>query len=141
MARVVTDLRQMLIRHEGLRLKPYTDTVGKMTIGVGRNLSDVGISEDEAMAMLEVDIDRALNACASSFPFFAALDSVRQDVLVDMCFNMGINGLKNFARTLGLVAQGDYDNAAREMLKSRWAIQVGQRAADLARMMKEGAYQ
>ena len=137
----MTQLRDMLIRHEGVRLKPYRDTVGKLTIGVGRNLDDVGISQDEADVMLDNDINRAHDACANAFPWFAALDSVRQDVLIDMCFNLGIESLKTFHMTLAAIEQGDYDKASRNMLLSRWRDEVGQRAVELSNMMRTGTYE
>lgn len=136
----MTQLRDMLIRHEGVRLKPYRDTVGKLTIGVGRNLDDVGISQDEADLMLDNDINRSHDACASAFPWFAALDSVRQDVLIDMAFNLGLEALKGFHMTLGCIEKGDYEGAARNMLLSRWRDEVGQRAVELSNLMRTGSY-
>lgn len=130
-------LVEQLIRHEGMRLKPYTDTVGKLTIGVGRNLTDVGISSDEALVLLDTDIDRAVATCAE-FPWFARLDAIRQRVLIDMAFNLGSSKLRTFRATLAAIEQGDYVKASDQMLKSKWATQVGQRARTLARMMAVG---
>lgn len=131
-------LRQQLILHEGLRLKPYTDTTGHLTIGVGRNLSEVGISRDEALDLLDADIARALGALLLRWPWAERLDVVRQRVLIDMCFNLGAGGLERFVRMLEAARTGDYERAAAEMLASRWAEQVGQRAVTLARMMRTG---
>ena len=130
-------LRVQIIAHEGLRLKPYTDTVGKLTIGCGRNLSDVGITYDEAMVLLDHDLDTAINDCAS-FPWFLALDPVRQRVVVDMRFNLGPTKLRGFARTLKAISDKRYGDAADAMLASKWAKQVGRRAQRLARMMRTG---
>jgi lysozyme len=137
-------LRSQLMIDEGLRLKPYVDTVGKLTIGVGRNLEDVGISHVEAMYLLENDIDRAIRDLVALFPWFSKLDPVRQTVLVNMAFNMGLGsptrGLRSFVRTLKAIEEGRYEDAAEGMLASKWARQVGQRAVRLAKMMRTGMF-
>lgn len=137
-------MRDRLIRHlirdEGLRLKPYKDTVGKTTIGIGRNLDDVGISEGEARALLENDIDRAEDDLDRSLPWWRGLDGVRQEVLVNMAFNLGIGGLLGFKNTLASVKAGLWVNAARGMRASRWARQVGKRAERLASAMESGEF-
>lgn len=134
----ITKLQKQLTLHEGVRLKPYRCTAGKLTIGIGRNLDDVGITQDEAMLMLRTDIARALSGVRTELPWFEQLDNIRQRVLVDMAFNLGIDGLLAFKQTLSAIATGDYDRAATEMLNSRWAGQVGERARRLARMMRTG---
>lgn len=131
-------LEDMLLRHEGLRLKPYRDTVGKLTIGVGRNLDDVGITRDEALALLRNDVARAQAALDAALPWRADLDPVRGRVLVDMAFNLGVPGLLAFSGTLGAIRDGAYAQAADRMLQSRWAAQVHGRAAELAQMMRTG---
>ena len=133
-----TRLTEMLIRHEGLRLTPYRCTAGKLTIGVGRNLDDVGISEDEAMFMLRNDIARVGRELTASLSFWDSLSLNRQIVLMDMCFNLGLAGLLAFKRMLAALEAGDYDKAADEMLDSKWARQVFTRSTDLAKMMKGG---
>ena len=132
--------KQMIKRHEGLRLKPYRDTVGKLTIGYGRNLEDVGISLEEAELMLEHDLDRAIQAAREVIPGFDELDEVRQAVLVDMAFNLGRAGLGGFRRCRAALALGDFERAASEMLDSLWARQVGRRAEELAEMMRSGQW-
>jgi lysozyme len=129
----------MLLRHEGLRLKPYRDTVGVLTIGVGHNL-DEGISEEVALFMLRLDIAEAMAELHAAYPWFAKLDNVRQEVLVDMAFNLGAPRLANFRKTLAALAAGDWQTAHDEMLASKWAEQVGHRAVELARMILSGAY-
>uniref|UniRef100_A0A7V2F643 Lysozyme n=1 Tax=Rhodothermus marinus TaxID=29549 RepID=A0A7V2F643_RHOMR len=133
-------LRRMLIVHEGLRLKPYRDAVGKLTIGYGRNLEDVGISLEEAELMLEHDLDRAIQAAKEVVPGFDVLDEVRQAVLVNMAFNIGRAGLASFKRMRAALALGDFERAASEMLDSLWARQVGRRAQELAEMMRTGQW-
>ncbi len=137
-------MRDRLIRHlirdEGLRLKPYKDTVGKLSIGIGRNLDDVGISEGEAIAMLENDIDRAEEGLDRNLPWWRGLDGVRQEVLVNLTFNLGITGLLGFKNTLAAMRDGLWSSAASRMLASKWARQVGKRAERLAKAMETGSF-
>ena len=128
----------MVSQHEGLRLKPYRDSVGIWTIGYGRNLQDVGIRQDEARLMLENDLTVAMNDARFLFDDFAALTPNRQRVLVDMAFNLGRTRLAGFKAMWAALERGDFHAAAAEMKDSRWARQVGNRADRLARMMKEG---
>ncbi len=130
-------LERMLTRHEGLRLKPYRCTAGKLTIGIGRNIEDVGIFPDEAALMLRNDIARCERDLDHSVPWWRKLDEVRRWVLIDMCF-MGIGKLMEFKKMWTALAVRDYEAAAAEMLDSLWARQVGSRAKELAEMMKGG---
>lgn len=128
-------LLDMIARHEGLRLKPYQDTVGVWTVGYGHNLN-IPIAESDAWHILETDTQAAINDCLHEFPWFADLSEQRQWVIVDMRFNLGLAGLKQFKKFLRHVELGDYDSAADEMLKSKWAQQVKGRATELAAMMR-----
>jgi lysozyme len=130
----------MLKLHEGVRLKPYTDTVGKLTIGVGRNLDDKGITQEEAEYLLSNDISAAWLSLVSRLECFSRLDTVRQAVLLDMAVNLGTDGLLRFRKTLVCVAGGKYEEAADEMLNSKWAEQVGARAKRLSWMMRSGIW-
>jgi lysozyme len=131
-------LVDQLIRHEGLRLKPYMDSVGKITIGVGRNLSDVGISQREAMDLLDHDVDEAVADLAGSFPWFVSLDHVRQRVMIDMRFNLGPTRFRVFKRMLRAMAEQDYPKAASAMRDSVWFQQVKTRGVRLVQMMLTG---
>ena len=126
-----------LMRDEGVKLKVYKDSLGIETIGVGRNIRDKGITADEAMFLLENDIEECLADCLR-FPWFADLDGVRQRVLVNMRFNLGAKGLRTFKNTLRLIERGEFLLAAANMLKSKWSKQVGKRAIRLAAMMETG---
>ena len=132
-------IKAQLVRHEGLRLKPYRCTAGKLTIGIGRNLDDRGISQKEAYALLERDIldfeQQLLNAIPD---VYNGLDEVRQSVLLNMCFNLGLKGLLEFKNTLAFIGAGDWERAANNMLASKWAKQVGMRAIELSEMMRKG---
>lgn len=134
------DIIEQLQRDEGLRLHPYTDTVGKTTIGYGRNLDDKGISSTEAITLLTNDIADVESILTNRLPWFSNLDPIRQAVLVNMTFNMGFNGLEQFTKMLEAAAQGNWDEAATEMLDSKWATQVGDRASRLAQQMKTGEW-
>ena len=129
-------MKQQLMMHEGLRLQPYRCPAGKLTIGVGRNLDDAGIRRDEAMTMLQNDIDYFKIGLSRVVPGFQALSVWRRMALIDMAFNLGLDGLLKFKGLLAAIARGDFRQAAAEMLDSAWAKQVGQRAVTLADMMR-----
>ena len=158
-------LKDQLILHEGLKLKPYKCPANKWTIGVGRNLEDVGlsgneqlklfgtcglnrkevidrlldrgISEEEALFLLDNDIKKC-TADVKRFPWFESLDPVRQKVIIDMRFNLGLAGLMGFKRMISALERGDYDRAGEEMKDSKWYYQVGIRGRRLVKMMKTG---
>lgn len=132
---------EMLKRHEGFRAHPYRDIVGKLTIGYGWNLDDIGITEAQAEAVLNDHIQKAVAACELFVPGWDLLDQPRRDVLTDMCFNMGRAGLFKFQKLLAAVGNKDWDGAVAEMLDSKWATQVGVRATELAAIMRAGTYQ
>lgn len=134
-------LRKQLIRHEGLRLFPYRDSVGKLTIGVGRNLDDVGLSFVECGLLLDHDITQAVIGCAQTWPqWFLRLDEVRQAAIVNIVFNMGLTRFRGFTRALVALDTGDFETAAAELLASRWARQVGTRARELAEQVRTGEW-
>ena len=114
-------LLRLLTRHEGRRCFPYTDTAGKLTIGVGRNLTDRGLSAAEIDLLLANDIALA-----------------RRHALVSMAFNLGQTRLAGFKRLRAAVRDGDWDRAAAEALDSRWATQTGRRADEVAALLRNG---
>lgn len=129
-------IRDQLIIHEGMRLKPYKDNVGKLTIGVGRNLDDVGISREEAMQLLDNDINIVMDSLDLALPWWRTLDDLRSRAIIDMVFNLGITRFLGFKQMLIALKAKQYDLAAQEMLDSKWAKQVGIRAQTLAAMMR-----
>lgn len=131
-------LMNQLVVDEGVKLKPYKDTVGKTTIGVGRNLDDVGLSYQEVMGLLSNDIARVCKELDTRFPWWAQLSDKRQQVLANMAFNLGTDKLAAFRNMMAAVQMGHYDEAAAEMMNSKWASQVGDRAKRLANMMRTG---
>ena len=131
----IAKLKTQLEQHEALRLKPYKDSVGKWTIGIGRNLDDVGISRAEALFMLDNDVDNVLTELDKALPWWRTLSDVRQLVVANMCFNLGMTRFLKFKKFLAAAQAGEFDLAAAEMLNSTWATQVGIRATTLAGMM------
>ena len=136
----INSFENQLIDHEGLELKPYHCTADKLTIGVGRNIQDRGITEDEARYLLKNDIKIVEDELLTRQPVVAGLDSVRQRVLVDMGFNLGLPILMKFQNMWAAIEDEDYHEAARQMMDSRWASQVGRRAERLAQAMSSGEW-
>src|SRR3990172_12251916 len=112
----MSNIFDMLKRHEGLKLTVYKDTMGIPTIGYGRNLEGRGISIQEANMMLDNDIADCMAQLRVNLPYFDLLDSVRQDVLIDMMFNLGFAGLQKFKMTLTHVQHGDFSFSAYSIL-------------------------
>ena len=135
-------------RHEGKVTQggkhvPYQDHLGYWTLGYGRLIDSKlsgGISEGEAMFMLRNDISNVYGELTHAYPWIDDLDAARRDVLINMCFNMGLTRLAKFKKTLAAVRAGEYEVAASEMLDSLWADQVGKRANELAEQMVRGEY-
>ena len=130
--------RAQLRVDEGVKNKPYRDTKGKLTIGVGHNLDDKGLSPEAIAFILEKDIDDAEYDARSLFPNFDDLSDARKAVLIQMAFNLGSAGLTLFRKFRKAVAGQDFDSAYVEMVSSLWADQVGARAVRLAKAMKDG---
>ena len=123
---------------EGVRFKPYRDTVGKLTVGVGRNLDDVGLSAEEVDYLLENDITTAERTARVLFPTFDKLTDARKAVLINLAFNLGMPRLAQFKKLRAAVQEGDWEQAAVEMGNSLWASQVGARATRLIKQMRQG---
>lgn len=125
-------MREQLILHEGLKLMPYRCTSDKLTIGVGRNLDDRGISEETAMQMLDEDINIVHGELLKAVPEFTSYPNVVQESLVDLAFNMGTPTLLKFKATLAALNAQQMCIASGELLDSRYARQVGQRAVTIS---------
>jgi lysozyme len=133
----------MLMRHEGTgpikdgRLMPYTDTVGKLTIGYGRNLTDMGLTENEARYLLENDVGRVREKFDHSLPWWRTAPDVVQLVLLNMGYNMGVPTLLTFTTTLALLQAGRYALAAHNLTNTKWHGQVGTRALELEELLRQ----
>jgi lysozyme len=136
-------LISMLKRHEGVETHAYKCSENKTTIGVGRNVDKgggLGLSDDEVDYLLQNDIDRVVSELDSEYDWFAGLDSVRQDALIDISFNLGQTRLRAFKNALAAMAEGDWGEAADQFMDSRWSGQVGKRSNHLTDMIRTGAY-
>lgn len=125
-------LKVDLLRDEGCELKPYVDTVGKITIGIGRNLSDRGITLEEAKHLLENDISAVIIELDHKLPWWRALPEHKGRALANMAFNLGLPRLLEFREMLSALEAGEWHRAGDEALNSKWAAQVGDRAMRIA---------
>lgn len=138
-------ISKLLEFHEGRRRFPYRDTVGKLTIGVGFNLDDVGLYDNEIDFILWNRLEQTVIILQRILPFFNELDEVRQAVLIDMCYNLGPepfdgDGFKDWPIFVRQLQDGDFKAAAENMRKTKWASQVKGRAVRLSNMMETGQW-
>ena len=133
-------LIEQLKIHEGMKLKPYLCTSKKLTIGIGRNLDDVGISEEEAEMLLKNDIYEATNQLLNAFPCMATFSDVRISAMINFTFNVGIGTVKTFTKSIDALKKEDFNLAADMMLDSRWANQVGDRAIQITEQIRTGRW-
>lgn len=131
-------LEKQIVNHEGLKTKVYKCPAGRLTIGVGRNIEDKGITEEEALYLLRNDKTECEQDLSLIFDDYSELSENRQRVLIDMRFNLGPGRFRQFQRMISAVRYKDYHRAAEEMENSNWYSQVGQRARNLVTMMREG---
>ena len=126
----MTKLIEMLKLHEGVRSKVYMCSAGYETIGVGRNIAEsgLGLSDDEIEYLLNNDIKRVREELEDNYFWFAALNEVRQDAMIDISFNLGLTRLRGFVKALEAMSREQFDIAADEFMDSRWSQQVGYRS-------------
>lgn len=130
------DIADMLLRHEGLRAIPYLDSVGVWTVGVGHNMTRP-LSASAIRHILTDDIRDATNDLHHAFNWFAELDDDRQAAMINLCFNLGLHRLRGFVKFLAAMELGNYETAAKELLDSLWATQVGKdRSTDIANLIR-----
>ena len=131
-------LKDQLRIDEGVRQFPYVDTRGKITVGVGHNLTDNGLSDDEINYLLDNDIDHAVDELDKNFSWWRAMTDNRQQALTNFCFNVGIGTVLTFKNTMAHMQAGDYQAAANSILQSKWALQVHDRANRIADQIRNG---
>lgn len=144
-------LRDQIINDEGLQLTVYKDSLGKDTIGCGHlmanplpgavqsYLNENGcITQDMAFDMLDEDIEHARSILLIRLPWIGSLNEVRQDVLIEMVYQLGINGVMAFKKMLNALQEGNFDLASFEMLNSYWHFQTPQRCERLANVILTG---
>jgi lysozyme len=122
------EIKEQLKCDEGFSSKPYRCSAGKLTIGHGRNLDDVGITAEEADYLLNNDIVDCYSTLDRNFTWFTGLSEQLQGVLINMCFNLGFSRLLTFRKMLAAFSASDFTAAAKEMKNSDWYRQVGPRA-------------
>lgn len=132
----ITEIKKQIIRHEGVRSKPYRCSAGKLTIGVGRNLDDIGLSGVEIDFMLDNDLDRCIQQ-AEGFMWFSSAPDAVQGAVVNLIFNLGLAGFSQFRRTIAHLIAQEYELAGAELLNSRYAEQVPARAQELANQIAD----
>ena len=130
-------LKKEMIRDEGYRKKLYTDSVGKLTIGIGHNIDDLGLSDRGIDMIYQEDLETAHSNLHRLYPQWQSLPEGRQHVLLNMSFNLGYRRFKGFKRFWKAVKADDTDGAIREMKDSRWYSQVGIRADRLSKMWRK----
>jgi len=129
-------LFKQLRTHEGVEKFPYKCTAGYLTIGVGRNIEERGLLDDEIDFLLDNDINIAIDEVAATYDWFFDLSEIRQRVIIDMVFNLGLPRFSQFKNMIAAIEAEDFVQASNEMMDSRWAQQVGLRASRLAEMME-----
>ena len=139
MTKAVDQLR----RHEGEVLNAYQDHLGFWTIGVGRLIDKRkggGISKEESEMLLSNDVNKVVSELNTRLPWFNNLSDPRKAVLINMGFQLGIAGLMGFSKTLSLIENGRYAEAADQMLLSKWATQTPKRAVEMSEQMRTGQW-
>ncbi|AEG94422.1 glycoside hydrolase family protein [Ramlibacter tataouinensis] len=140
-----TELMRQLRGDEGVEPCAYQDSLGYWTIGTGRLVDrrrpGAGLRPVEMDFMLQNDIDDRINALGKRLPWFQDLDDARKGVLLNMSFQLGVDGLLGFHATLALLQRGDYEAAANNMLRSKWARQTPARALRLSEQVRTGVWQ
>jgi len=144
MTSLIESLTQQLKRDEGVRSTAYKDSLGYLTIGVGRLIDErrigAGLRKDEIDYLLANDINDRIEQLKKRIPWFTGLTGARQGALLNMAFQLGVDGVLSFKNTLALIEQGNYEGAAQQMLLSKWAQQTPQRAKRVAEQIRSGEW-
>ena len=135
-----TPTEQYLIDEEGYRRKPYRCTAGKLTVGIGFNLDDTGLSLEESLLILRHRVADIKTSLSAKYVWFSTLNEARQAALIGMAYQMGLAGLFGFKTTLAYIEAGRYTEASAQMLSSKWARQTPARARRAAYMMRYGKF-
>lgn len=145
---MITNIYEQLLRDEGFRAEPYSDTRGFSTVGIGHNLNAnplsgevYPMSYDRAMEVLKQDVTRIWLKLLGDLPWITKLDAVREGVLLNLTFNIGAAGEEAFHHMLSDVQEGNYEKAASDLENSLWYTQVGDRAKRLVLQMRTGMWQ
>jgi len=134
--KMLDDLKDMIKRHEGFSPEPYFCSEGVLTVGYGRNLEAVGVSETEADYMLDSDIDSSLEDLRSIFPKWDSFPDAKKIALADMRFQLGYYRFRSFKKMIDAVNDGNWGKAANEAFESKWRRQTPNRALEIIEMLK-----
>jgi lysozyme len=135
---MIDDLKERLRREEGVKQFPYEDTQGKLTIGIGHNITDRGLSKTIVENLLDEDIHIAMSDAFNIFPMFYSYSEPRQIAILDLLFAMGRPVFLKFDKMIQAIKEGNWVMAATELLDSAWAKQTGTRAFGLAELLQGG---
>jgi lysozyme len=133
----IPQLIEQLKRHEGFRANIYKDIVGVNTRGYGENL-EIPVSEKKAEAILIFDVNECIKQ-VMKHEWFTELNDIRQNVIINMVYNIGLQGLLQFKKMIQAIQDEDFEKASKEMLDSKWSQQTGKRSIELSLQMKTGA--
>lgn len=129
----------LIKQHEGLSLTPYKCPAGRLTIGYGRNLEDKGLSVSECEHLLANDIYEC-EADLRRFPYWARLNDRQKAGLLNLRYNVGGAGYRSFKRMNAALEAENFEQAAAEVIQSKYAEQVGRRAQDIADLLQMDDY-
>ena len=136
-------LEKIILQHEGIEKHAYNDSLGFVTIGIGKCIDrrrGAGLTEDECLYLLRNDIERCKEQL-SKYTWFTKQDEVRKDAIIELVFNLGISGFLKFKNTINMLACKDYVSASKALLDSKWAKQVGpNRSNNIADRIRLGRY-
>jgi len=146
----VESLKEMLIRHEGKRYKPYYCSGKRLTIGIGHNISDNGLPKDIKMylnkngriteemveILYQIDLEIAIHGCLRLYPKFKTFTEGRRNALINFLFNVGIGTAKTFVNTNRYINNGFWEQASLNMKKSKWFKQVKSRGVEIVNLIK-----
>lgn len=130
---------EQIKEHEGFSEKPYKCPTGHLTIGYGFNL-EAGIDEELATTILQHQLRLVYYQCIENFPWFESLGKMRQGVIINMIFNLGLTGFKGFKNMIKAIEEERHDDVVKEMLDSKWAHQVKGRAWELADQWRDNCH-
>jgi lysozyme len=125
-----------LRRHEGFEARPYRDSVGVLTVGYGWNLESDPMYREAAEVQLKCKLLELEQRLLSLYDWYPNLSQCRKDVVLNMCYNLGLEGFGKFRQTIYYIARSRFEEAAAEMLRSKWAEQVGNRSRTLSEHMR-----
>ena len=135
---MLTALEEQLIRHEGYRDRPYEDSVGVLTIGIGHNLEAHPVKKEIIMEWFREDITEAVEELMRAYPWVGDIKQERREVFINMVFNLGLPRFSGFRKMLKHAEKGEWEEAADQALDSKWAKQVGGRAIELSYQLRSG---